>query len=67
LQRIEGFVCSPWLFGSTSPEFLKDMSAWLREGKLVHTETVFHGLQSWPQAFASLFTGSNSGKVVVKL
>jgi NADPH-dependent curcumin reductase CurA len=65
-QRIEGFVCSPWLFG-ISPPFLADMARWRKEGKLQHTETQFQGLESWPEAFASLFTGANSGKVVVKV
>ncbi len=65
-QRIEGFVCSPWLYGQT-PAFLADMNAWRKEGKLVHSETVFEGLEAWPEAFASLFTGANNGKVVVKL
>ena len=33
-QRIEGFVCSPWLSGQKG-NFLKDMHRWMRDGKLV--------------------------------
>ena len=65
-QRVEGFVCSPWLYG-IRPPFLEDMDRWRKEGKLRHTETVFEGIERWPEAFASLFTGANNGKVVVKV
>lgn len=63
-QRIEGFVCSPWLSGKKG-NFLADMNKWRLEGKLVAEETVFHGIESWPLAFRSLFTGEKLGKVVV--
>eukprot|EP01039_Chlorochromonas_danica_P000629 gene629-684_t len=65
-QRIEGFVCSEWLTGQKG-NFLAEMSAWLKEGKVRAQETVFHGLQAWPEAFQSLFTGKNLGKAVVSV
>ena len=30
-QRIEGFVCSPWMRGDKRADFLRDMSRWMRE------------------------------------
>ena len=30
-------------------------------------ETFFEGIAAWPEAFMSLFTGANLGKVVVRL
>ena len=30
-------------------------------------ETFFEGISAWPEAFMSLFTGTNLGKVVVRL
>jgi len=65
-QRIEGFVCMPWLTGRQG-NFLADVSQWYREGKLNVEETTFDGIHSWVDAFAALFTGANTGKVVVKL
>jgi len=65
-QRIEGFMCSPWLSGAKG-QFLADMSKWLGEGKLQVQETFFDGAESWPLAFQSLFTGANVGKVVVRV
>jgi NADPH-dependent curcumin reductase CurA len=55
-QRIEGFVCSPWLKGERG-NFLADMSAWLKEGKIKVEETFYGGVEAWPTAFAALFTG----------
>jgi NADPH-dependent curcumin reductase CurA len=66
-QRIEGFVCYDWLHGMRG-SFHEDMPRWLSEGKLpAIEETVFGGIDNWPVAFQSLFTGGNTGKVVVRL
>jgi NADPH-dependent curcumin reductase CurA len=65
-QRIEGFVCHRWLHGQEG-NFLQDMSQWLQEGKVHVQETVFEGIEKWPEAFQSLFLGKNFGKVVVKV
>ena len=63
-QRVEGFMCAPWLRGKQG-RFHADMPRWLAEGKIVVEETRFEGIASWPMAFQSLFTGANTGKVVV--
>ena len=65
-QRIEGFVCHPWLTGKQG-NFLQDMNAWHREGKVTAEETFFDGLDKWPDAFKSLFSGAKLGKVVVRV
>lgn len=65
-QRIEGFVCSPWLAGKRG-NFLADVSQWFKEGKLPEQETFTDGIDNWPLAFQSLFTGANKGKVVVRV
>lgn len=65
-QRIEGFLCGPWLSGQKG-KFLLDMAQWLKEGKIQAEETFFQGIDSWPAAFQSLFSGANVGKVVVKM
>lgn len=64
-QRIEGFMCMPWLTGKRG-NFLPDMAKWLKEGKLKAEETFFDGIDSWPLALQSLFTGKSVGKVVVR-
>eukprot|EP00511_Aplanochytrium_stocchinoi_P005034 CAMPEP_0204841462 /NCGR_PEP_ID=MMETSP1346-20131115/42149_1 /ASSEMBLY_ACC=CAM_ASM_000771 /TAXON_ID=215587 /ORGANISM="Aplanochytrium stocchinoi, Strain GSBS06" /LENGTH=349 /DNA_ID=CAMNT_0051979625 /DNA_START=81 /DNA_END=1130 /DNA_ORIENTATION=- len=67
-QRIEGFVCMPWLTGAKG-NFLKDMSGWINEGKVKVEETFVDGVEQWPNAFCSLFTSgsSHTGKLVVRV
>ncbi len=63
--RIEGFIVSDHY--DLMPDFLRDMGAWIAAGKLSWRETVFEGIDKTPEAFLSLFTGANSGKMLVKL
>ena len=68
-QRIEGFVASPWLRRQRG-DFLRDMSQWIQEKKVIPDETFFEGIEQWPLAFQSLFVRGNaskSGKVVVRI
>lgn len=66
-QRIEGFISRTWLGDKDSP-WLQCMHKWYRDGTISHIqETVSNGIDSWPTAFESLFTGANMGKVVIKL
>ena len=64
--KIEGFVCFEWLAGKKG-HFLRDMVRYWKKGQLQTTETIMDGLDKWPEAFQSLFTGANNGKVVVTL
>ena len=57
-------MCMPWLSGQRGA-FLKDMARWVGEGKVAVEETKFCGVGQWPAAFQSLFTGGNTGKVVI--
>lgn len=65
-QRIEGFVCFPWLSGQKG-NFLQDMHRYYRDGYVVSQETYFDGIEHWIDGFQSLFTGQNVGKVVVRI
>ena len=49
------------------PDFLRDMSQWLRDGKIRYREDVIEGLENAPRAFVGLFKGENIGKRIVKL
>jgi len=50
-----------------APAMIADVSTWLREGRLSHTETVVDGLDRAPDAFINLFHGGNTGKMIVRL
>lgn len=40
---------------------------WAADGKLVHRETIFEGIESCVDAMNGLFTGANIGKMLVKI
>ena len=47
--------------------FLRDMSQWVREGKVKYKEFVTEGLDSAPEAFIGLLKGANFGKQLVRV
>ena len=49
------------------PDMIADISAWLRDGKLTHAETIVDGLERAPGAFIDLLRGANTGKMLVRL
>jgi NADPH-dependent curcumin reductase CurA len=62
---IRGFIVSD--FAARHGDFLRDMSAWVREGKVKHKEFVTEGLDSAPGAFMGLLKGANFGKQLVRV
>ena len=63
--RLEGFIVANHF--NLLPAFQKDMSGWIRQGKVTWKETVEHGIENAPTAFLKLFKGENLGKMLVKL
>ncbi|WP_315832196.1 NADP-dependent oxidoreductase [Bradyrhizobium prioriisuperbiae] len=63
--NLRGFIVRD--FASLHGAFLRDMSEWLREGKLKHREFVTEGLASAPDAFIGLLRGANFGKQLVRV
>jgi len=63
--KVQGFLISDYAprFG----EALKEMSGWVRDGKLKYREDVVEGFENMPKAFIGLFHGENIGKRIVKL
>jgi hypothetical protein len=47
------------------PQFVADMSGWLRDGKVRYQETVVAGLTNAPEAFLAMMRGENTGKMLV--
>jgi NADPH-dependent curcumin reductase CurA len=63
----EGFIVARPAWVKRYPEALAQLATWVAEGKIKMRETVAEGLESAPKAFLSLFDGSNTGKMVVKV
>ena len=49
------------------PDFLRDVSAWIKEGKIKYREDVVDGIESAPRAFMGLLRGENFGKQLVRV
>jgi NADPH:quinone reductase len=47
-------------------EGTQQLAAWVKEGKLKYTETIEHGFDKLPSALLGLFSGENTGKMVVE-
>jgi hypothetical protein len=62
---IRGFIVSD--FAARRDDFLRDMSGWVREGKIKYKECVTDGLDSAPGAFMGLLKGANFGKQLVRV
>ncbi|HEY8699267.1 MAG TPA: NADP-dependent oxidoreductase [Rhizomicrobium sp.] len=62
---IKGFIVSDYM--NLTPDFLRDMSAWAKAGKMTWRETIYEGIEKAPEAFIGLFKGDNFGKALVKI
>ena len=60
-----GFIVGD--FAAQFPQFLADMSAWLREGKVKYREDVTEGLENAPRELIGLLRGENFGKKVIRV
>ncbi len=63
--RMEGFLVHD--YESRFDEGLKQLTAWVKEGKIKYRETIAEGLENAPKAFIGLFKGENIGKQLVKV
>jgi len=63
--RLQGFIYTDYL--AQMDEFYRDMGGLIASGQLKARDTVFDGLENTPEAFLGLFTGANTGKMLVKL
>lgn len=62
---LRGFVY--YEFESRRAKFLSDMKGWLQEGRIKFRTTLVPGIEKAPEALIGLFTGANTGKMVVQL
>ncbi len=63
--RLQGFGASD--FDADRPRILAALRAHARAGRIALRETVTHGIDNAPSAFAALFYGRNIGKQIVSL
>ena len=63
--KMQGFLIFD--HAATYPEFLSEVSPLVAAGKIRYEETVMNGIETAVDAFLALFTGGNTGKMLVKL
>ena len=64
-MRLKGFIYTDYL--GRLGEFYRDMGAWMATGQLKSRDTVVEGIEKTPEAFLGLFTGANTGKMLVRV
>jgi NADPH-dependent curcumin reductase CurA len=62
---LRGFIVGD--FAARQPDFLRDVSAWLRDGRIKYREDVVDGLDKAPRALIGLLRGENFGKLLVRV
>ncbi|WP_343717576.1 NADP-dependent oxidoreductase [Inquilinus sp.] len=62
---LRGFIVGD--FADQHAAFLRDVSGWIRDGRLRYREDVAEGLENAPRTFLRLFRGENFGKLLVKV
>jgi NADPH-dependent curcumin reductase CurA len=62
---MRGFVF--YEFEPLRAQFLADMKRWLKEGRIRYRSTVLQGIEQAPAALIGLFSGANTGKMLVQL
>lgn len=62
---LRGFIVSD--FFAKQPEFLREATTWLKEGRITYCEDIVEGLENAPGALIGLLKGENFGKVVVRV
>jgi len=54
-------------FAAQFPDFLRDMTAWLRSGQITYKEDITAGLENAPQELIGLLKGQNFGKKLIQV
>ncbi|HKX17033.1 MAG TPA: NADP-dependent oxidoreductase [bacterium] len=62
---VRGFIVSD--HGDRWEAFYRDVSAWVRDGRMKYREDVVEGLERAPEAFIGLLQGRNFGKLLVRV
>jgi NADPH-dependent curcumin reductase CurA len=63
--RMEGFLILDYL--ERFPEGVMQMAQWVADGRVKWRDQVVDGLENAPQALNMLFTGENTGKLLVQI
>ena len=63
--RVQGFIYTDYV--ARFAEFYREMGGLIASGKVKSRDTIVDGLEKTPEAFLGLFSGANTGKMLVRL
>lgn len=63
--RMEGFLVGSYL--DHFEDFGNEMEGYLKEGRIKSKNKIYHGIESFLESLASIFSSSNVGKVVMQV
>jgi NADPH-dependent curcumin reductase CurA len=63
--RLQGFIYTDYM--ARMGEFYSDVGAMIAGGQMKARDTIVDGLEKTPEAFLGLFSGANTGKMLVRL
>ena len=63
--RLQGFIYTDYM--GKMGDFYREMGGWLATGQVKSRDTVVEGLDKTLEAFLGLFSGANTGKMLVRL
>ena len=63
--RMEGFVASD--FPHLQADFVRDMTGWLKDGRVKYQETILDGFERAPEGLIGLFSGLNNGTMLIRV
>ena len=62
---MQGMVVFDW--ADRYGEAARELGGWLAQGKIKTRESIYEGIENFPETFKRLFTGDKSGKLVLKV
>jgi NADPH-dependent curcumin reductase CurA len=63
--RMQGFLTTDFI--ARFPEAIANLSGWIRDGKIRYREELLEGIQHAPATVQKLYSGENTGKLVMRL
>ena len=54
-------------FAPMYSQAMRDIAKWIEQGKLIHREDVYNGIENFRDTFLRLFSGDKKGKLILKI
>jgi len=62
---MQGFLTAD--YAARFDEAISDLACWIRDGRLTYREDVYEGIETAPRSIEDLYSGHNTGKLVIRV